>query len=171
MRQRILIIVTIISCLLSSFAFASPSADIVYYETDLGNGSWFYDYTFYNNSTASETLYSVWLDFAQSSVTTGSSLPTGWDGTVWEGTNTTVYFETHSSTPGYDIVAGSSLGAFSFTIDYQAGDIPYTAYFDTGSGTSFINGITSIVPEPVSSVLFIAGAGVIGFRRFWRKSK
>lgn len=177
MKQKkiLMLIKTIITLfLLSSVVFASPSANIVYNETNLGNGSWQYDYIFHNFSTAGESLYSVWFDFAQTSTVTGSPLPTGWDGTVWEGTNNTDYidsFSTSSALPDYDIAAGSSLGGFSFTIDYRAGDIPYTAYFDTESGSSYISGTTIIVPEPISSSLFIIGGAILGIRRCWKNKK
>jgi len=155
--------------MLSSMAFASAGASILYQETDLGTGLWQYDYTFNNTSDAGESLYSVYLYFTQQASVTGSPLPTGWDGTVWAGTNTTDVIDTFSTDPGYDILANSSLNGFSFTIDHQAGNIAYDAYF---SGDNVVSGTTApIVPEPVSSILFLTGGAVFGGRTYWKKRK
>ncbi len=166
--KKLLTIIIIIASLFAipSITLATPSADLFYYETDLGGGQWQYEYIFYNTSSDNESLYSVWLDFSQTATVTGSILMTGWNGNPWEGTNTTDSINTSSISQTYDIPDGYSFGGFDFTIDYRAWDVPYTAYFDTGSGTSNTTGTTSLVPEPVSMVLFITGGAVLGFRRF-----
>lgn len=150
----------------SVMTLAAPRADIKYVETYLGEGLWQYNYTF--TSTGDKALYSVWFDFSQFANVTGETLPTGWNGTVWEGTNYTKYLDTFSTDLIYDIPAGGSLSGFNFTINYQAGNIPYTAYF---SDRSVISGTTAIGPEPISSVLFIAGGATLAARRFFRRKK
>jgi hypothetical protein len=158
--------------ILSSAAFAAPGANLLYNETDLGGGLWQYDYTFYNTSTNSEYLYNVDLLFDQTATVTGLPLPTGWNSTVWEGENETDFIVTFSTGSSYDIAAGSFLSGFSFTIDYLAGDTSYNAYFDDYIGGTYnTSGFTSIVPEPVSSILFAIGGSTLGFRRYWKKRR
>ena len=40
-----------------------------------------------------------------------------------------------------------------------------------GVTPTFVNGTVNIVPEPISSALFIVGGATIGIRRFWKKRK
>jgi hypothetical protein len=174
MKQRNLLMAIIASSILaiSSITFASPGASILYQESDLGNGLWSYDYTFNNISDNNEYLYSVWLDFSRSVTVTGLALPIGWSGTVWNGTNTTVYLETSSTALSYDIASGNSKSGFGFTINYQAGNNPYTAYFDDHAGnTSFTSGTTALAPEPLSFILFLSGGVMLTVRNYLKKSK
>lgn len=168
MAKLLTAMTAIMIILISSSAFASRSASILYQELNLGNGLWQYDYTFNNTSDTDEYLYSVWLDFDRSATVTGLPLPTGWGGTMWAGTNTTAYLDTSSSGFIYDIPAGNSKSGFVFTINYQAGNIPFTAYFDDHAGNiSLSAGTTALVPEPLSSLLFLSGgAALIARRRF-----
>lgn len=157
-------------CLLlgtSLTALGSPSASMLYTETDLGGGTWQYDYTFYNSSDATESLYSVFFYFAQSTTFNWVNIPSGWDSTLSGFTpiNTTLA-DTYSTGLAYDIGAGNSLGLFSFTVDNQIGDISYDAYL---SGDNVVSGTTTLVPEPISLTLFVMGAGVLAGRRYLRK--
>ncbi|MBI4710604.1 MAG: hypothetical protein HY759_05840 [Nitrospirae bacterium] len=147
-------------------AYAVSSADIIYLETDLGAGLWQYDYTFYNTSTAGEYLYSVFLDFDHMAGVTRAPLPTNWAGIVWEGINTTPTLDTFSLSNASDIAANGNLGGFSFTVDYQAGSIPYTAYFsDHDRVFDMTTGTTAVAPEPISSILFLSGGAILAVRR------
>ena len=49
--------------LMASIALAVPGVIVVYDETDLGGGSWQYDYTFYNTSTEGEALHEMYFYF------------------------------------------------------------------------------------------------------------
>jgi len=140
---------------------------MLYTETDLGGGTWQYDYTFYNSSDATESLYSVFFYFAQSTTFNWVNIPSGWDSTLSGFTpiNTTLA-DTYSTGLAYDIGAGNSLGLFSFTVDNQIGDISYDAYL---SGDNVVSGTTTLVPEPISLTLFVMGAGVLAGRRYLRK--
>ena len=41
----------------------------------------------------------------------------------------------------------------------------------TSGTTQSLRGIFAVVPEPVSSTLFIIGGATLGFRRFWKKRR
>jgi hypothetical protein len=176
MNRRYLLVLAIYACglfLNTGMTHAAPDAGISYIETDLGGGLWQYDYTLYNLSTNNEYLYSVDLLFDQTSTVTGEPLPSGWSSAVWEGQNQTDYIMTFSTGLGYDIAAGNSLSGFNFTVDYQAGDTSYNAYFDDHAGgftstSGTTSGIGAMVPEPLSAVLFVVGGMAFGIRRLYR---
>jgi hypothetical protein len=123
-------------------------------ETDLMTGWWQYDYTVKNTSDNGESLYMFLLDFNQTVTTQGFSLPTAWFGVVWEGTNETNFLDAMSINPATYISAGDSRGGFSFTVNAQVGEVSYHAEF---LNVSSIDGTTTVVPEPLSMVLFLVG--------------
>jgi hypothetical protein len=172
-RRGLITAVVVMGLLLGAGAShaVSPSASIMYTETNLGGGSWQYDYLFTNTSDPGSSLYKIFLFFDHSASVTGSPLPTGWFGIPWEGSNTTSFLQTMSLSPSTDVAPGSSLSGFSFTVDYRAGDLPFTAEFDNGAGggISVWRGTTTVVPEPVSTVLFVAGGAALALRKRFRK--
>ena len=155
----------------SGVVFAAPSASMLYTETNVGGGWWQYDYMFANSSTAEEYLYSVIFDIASESDAVGLALPLGWDGTVWMGANTTTFLVTFA-TSGNDIAANTNLSGFSFKVNYQAGSTAYTAYFDDhAGGFDSLSGTTALVPEPISSFLFLAGGATFVVRGYIKRKK
>jgi len=172
MKIKNLVIAAIVAASLlmtSTMALAAAKANIWSLETDLGNGLWQYDYTIENISTSGEYLYGFLADFTQSTTFTGFSLPAGWEGVAY---NPTDFVGAYTIAGIYDIAPGSSLSDFSFTIDHRAGDLDYTAYFDNHSGrrNTFI-GSTTVVPEPVSSTLFLIGGVALGVRTYLKRKK
>jgi hypothetical protein len=167
----VLVVFTFIGALSTSNASVAPSANLIYTESDLGGGNWKYDYTFYNTSSANEYLYSVDLLFDQWANVNGMPLPSGWDSTVWEGPNYTDFIVSFSNSGSYDISNGSSLGGFSFTIDYQAGSIPFNAYFDDHQGGITSSSGYTVTPEPISSTLFLSGGVLFFVRNYIKKTK
>jgi hypothetical protein len=156
--------------MVSSVTLGAPGASVLYTETDLGGGLWQYDYTFYNTSDAAESLYSVYFYFSQSTTFDWVTIPTGWDSVLNGFTPISVtQADTYSTDTVYDIAAGNNLGLFSFTLDYRAGNISYDAYLSTTSGNQIVSGTTALVPEPVSSTLFIVGGAALGFRQLKKR--
>jgi hypothetical protein len=125
----------------------------MFQETKVGNGLQ-YDYTINNTSDSGEYLYMFLLDFGQTVTAQGSALPTAWFGVVWEGTHATTFLDAMSINPATYISAGDSLDGFSFITDTQVGNVSYHAEF---LGVSSIDGTTTVVPEPLSTVLFLVG--------------
>ena len=167
----VLIFIAGLSVMFSAEARADTGANIVYQEMDLGGGLWQYDYTFYNTSD-SESLYKVFLDFDSPVTVTGSSLPYGWVGVVWDGTYTTTFMDTMSIYSSEYIAANSFEDGFSFTVDSKVGDIGWYAEFrDTTGGLSNLTGATVVVPEPVSTILFITGGAVMAARKRFRRKR
>ncbi len=170
---RLYVVSAVIVCLLvfSTNAFSTQSASLMFQEQDLGTGWWQYDYTVTNTSDNGESLYMFLLDFDQTITIQGSSLPQSWFGVVWEGTNVTTFLDARSINPASYISAGESLNGFSFQANSQVGTLSYHAEF---LNVSSVAGSTSpaaitVVPEPLSSFLFITGGAVIIMKNRLRK--
>ena len=170
-----LIIIAGFSIIYSAEARATTGADIGYIESNSG-GVWQYDFTFGNTST-SEDMYSVFLflDVSDPITVTGSALPDYWFGTVWEGENTTTYLNAMSTDSSAYIGAYDSPGGFSFTADQQISGFDWHAAFKDGAGDlstltgAATNNTPPVVPEPVSTILFITGGAVMAVRKRFRR--
>ncbi|MBI5409761.1 MAG: PEP-CTERM sorting domain-containing protein [Nitrospirae bacterium] len=166
-----LIIAFLVLMLSATIASATPSASILYNETSPGEGLWRYDYTFNNTSTNNEYLYYVRLDFGGNFEIANTTIPNGWTGT-WALTGPANFIESHTNNLVNDISPNSSKGAFSFTINSKIGSVPYTAYFDDHLGTRLKGiGMTTVVPEPLSYILFGVGGVVLGARRYLKRKR
>ncbi len=161
--------------IMSPQGHATPGADIFYDKSELEDGWWKYDFTFRNTSSNGECLFRTRLLFFDPEVF-GYELPTGWESIRWEGTHITDYMDTH--TKSNCIESGDSLGGFVFDAKFNFDNIRHKSYFhDENDNLVTMRGDTTlrntvpvpVVPEPVSSVLFIAGGATLGFRKFRKK--
>lgn len=164
-----------------SMTFAAPSASILYYETyNAGDGLWQYDYIFNNTSTTGEYLFGVTLNLGNVQSITVQQSPSGWtvqsglnfNDTIWRWPVTTYSFvDTFSNDVLYDVAAGGSLSGLRFATNYQAGNVPYAADFYQGSNFYTTSGAAAVAPEPVSSMLFLAGGALFGGKRLLKRRK
>lgn len=188
-KMLVPVIIVVSMLLIPSITLATPSANILYDETDLGNGWWQYDYTVENTSTGNWGLFELELTFKDDfgnyfyTPVTDSALPTGWGewyGRGWQDVNSTNFRRAYSFTDNqydttYDITPGNSLSGFSFAINTPAGSIPYKAFFRDLTAQypsyQYVNGETTLVPEP--GTLLLLGSGFMGLafydRRKFRK--
>jgi hypothetical protein len=149
---------------------ATPSADFLYNETNLGGGLWQYDYTLHNTSDpvadAGSEIYYLFFTFDSSSIFINLTNPIGWDSI--DGID---FHETFSLNPGADpvgtdIAPGSFLGGFSFQISYQIGSLPFELFFanpsDPNNPVQYSGVSASLVsPVPETSTLFMLGIGLM----------
>lgn len=74
----------------------------------------------------------------------------------------------------YDITysGAGSINAYSFnfgsTSDSSYNSAMHIQSINPGGNSGWV-GNTTVVPEPVSTILFISGGAVLGLRRFWKK--
>lgn len=62
------------------------------------------------------------------------------------------------------------INAFSFNAESASGVHNSAMHIQSiGSDKSGWIGNTTVVPEPVSSILFLSGSAALGFRRYWKK--
>lgn len=178
-KNKVILFTIVASCvlLIASLSWADAGASILFNETNVGTNLWKYDYIFSNTSSGNWNLYELDLTFGQSTPVTGSALPPAWGegfGRGWHDVTSTNFRKTFSNSTGDDITPGNSLSGFSFIINYQAGSIPFKAFFRDLSGTTpaytYVNGTTAVAPEPVSSLLFLIGGIPLGLRRILKKN-
>ncbi|MBI5409474.1 MAG: hypothetical protein HZA14_08920 [Nitrospirae bacterium] len=156
----------------SAAAFASANASLIYTEADLGGGWWQYNYTFYNTSDTGIYLNSVSLNLTTAADVYGYPLPTGWSYTQWAGWNYGInYLDAFTTDSIYDIGAESSLSGFNFKVNTQLGPISFDAYFDDHNGTPGYFSGTTVVPEPISSILFATGGMLLAGRQYLKRKR
>lgn len=154
----------------SNIAQATPSAQPLYYEFDLGGGLWRYDYTLYNTSDpiadAGFDLFDFFLTFDPTRSLTMITLPTGWEIIAGAGLADIFSANPGPSPIGTDIAPGESLSGFSFAFNYRAGDLPFETLFvnPLGDPASYA-GTTAPVPEPSTLLLLGSGVGAITYLR------
>ena len=169
----------ILFVLLSNPVWAIPMADIRYLETDIGGGSFRYDY-FITNTTDPLTdpgldIFDVLFTFDSAVELTIVSLPTDWDSFSGIGFAETFSISFGAPPDGADIGPGMTLGGFNFLFSAQVGNTDFSAlFFDSilGEPDGEFAGTTAPVPEPATILLLasgMAGLGIFGRKRFKRK--
>lgn len=164
--MRKLIVLLVVAVLLLSLAAAASATDpwVNYTETDLGAGTWLYQFTIVNPVSSSTSVFDLLLE-TTSGVINSSPIGTGtgWQFNYLSFDNDQI----HWFSPGIstDLNAGTSLGGFSFQTDTQyTGNFTYTL----GGTSQDFTGNASVVPEPASMTASLALLSPVGFTLIWR---
>lgn len=168
--KRILLRLVILSSLLMVAATSSAAtADISYNGTDLGGGWWQLDYMITNTSVATNDYIYGFLVTFDSSIDFGSLLlPAGWNGIA--GAPKTTFAMAYSPALSYD-TAPSQTANVSFKVKDYTADVDYTVFLDNHQGTRSTLSGTTVVPEPLSIILFVVGGTTLGLRSWMRRRK
>ena len=171
-KSFMVVVIIIGLTMFAAGASADTGTSILYQETPLEGGLWEYSYTFGNTSTNGESLYKIFLGFGETLNVVGSPLPSDWVG-LWEGSYATSFLDAMSVNPSTYIAAGDSMNGFVFTVDAQLGDVfLYTEFKDNSGGLSNLTENIAVVPEPISTILFLTGGVVMAVRsRFKKRSR
>lgn len=175
-KKLFIVTVLIINILVvSQMSWAAASANLTYLETSMPDRWYQYDYTASNTSTAGEKLADIALFYDEAKQLTWLTTPTGWINWESDGYYQSGFTEVYANSNLYYILAGNSLPGFGFKTNYQAGSLKFSAAFmNSSDGVSTYGGMstgTTVVPEPVSAILFLSGVTTIAVRRYLKIKK
>ena len=148
----------------AALAIPTPTAEITYLETELGGGSFLYEFTVNNTSDpaifSDFKIYDFFIDFDPAIFAEVVSEPTGWLSFADVGFVSSIAWE------GAEIATGSSLGGFNFVLDGMIGVVPFSVDFidSFGAQEQYLGNATP-VPEPATILLLAAGIGGLGFAK------
>jgi hypothetical protein len=135
--------------------------------TELGGGVFEYRYDVANPASSSETLYDFGL-FGFTGALSNVLSPTGWDAIFGSDPVFGSFIDWFSLDPLSDLVAGASLGGFSFESLVGPGEAQFTSLgYDAGSGEVGVpvTGPTvgpNPTPVPEPGPLLLVGWGLVG---------
>lgn len=160
---------------LCAFAGSAQAAYIEYTTTDLGGGTWRYDYTVGQEADQAFDIeeFAIFFDLGLHSNLSLFSSPLDWDGLVaqpdpWLPDGGFADW----LALGAGIVPGSSLGGFSVSFTWLGLGTPGPQAFDIIDPSSFEvlrSGVTTPVPEP--GTLGLLGLGMAGVAWVRRRQK
>lgn len=159
--------------MVSSIALAVPSTNVLYQEVDIGGGTWRYDYAVYNTSNNGENINELWINFIPTTI----SLPLLSISDEWALDpiyHYSTYYDAEAVSGAHIYPVDSALIipenfiSFSYLAYRQQSSIYYAVNF-TDSSTLW--GDASLVPEPISSILFLSGSAMLTIRGYLRRKK
>lgn len=158
-------------------ASATQATTIVYSVNALGADMWRYTYTLDNTAGAvAFDEFTVYFDLPNVSALVGFTSPAGWDSLIVQpdpNLPDAGFFDAlHLAGP---VAPGSTVAGFSVDFSYATGQTPGAQRFElvtSASSQTVFSGITSVVPEPGSYALMLAGlGGLAGWQRArWRRA-
>lgn len=158
-------------------ASATQATTIVYSVNALGADMWRYTYTLDNTAGAvAFDEFTVYFDLPNVSALVGFTSPAGWDSLIVQpdpNLPDAGFFDAlHLAGP---VAPGSTVAGFSVDFSYASGQTPGAQRFElvsSASSQTVFSGITSVVPEPGSYALMLAGlGGLAGWQRArWRRA-
>ena len=158
-------------------ASATQATTIVYSVNALGADMWRYTYTLDNTAGAvAFDEFTVYFDLPNVSALVGFTSSAGWDSLI-------VQPDPNLPDAGFfdalhlagAVAPGSTVAGFSVDFSYATGQTPGAQRFElvtSATSQTVFSGITSVVPEPGSYALMLAGlGGLAGWQRArWRRA-
>lgn len=171
----------ILTCMLLLSAVNVHASTINYSTSDLGGGSWQYDYTVINDSLGGP-LFEFTIDFDRSLYENliAVSAPASWDGLVVQSgsfidLNNGFYDALFLQPAGLAVNESASIFSVQFDWLGAADSMPAEQPFiivDPNTFAVLDQGTTSLVPIPGAALLFLNGFGLLaGFAHFHRRKK
>jgi hypothetical protein len=179
--------ITLLMLFSGQCAWAIPFAEVTYLESDLGAGTWEYEFTVFNTSSLEDYLGNIFAVTLDLGVVTGLnnitkvSLPEDWDYFAYVGGELDPSYIDNQSLlfgappEGTDIAPGNALGGFVFQFDQKLNAIDFIATFGQvdSSGIPIAPptleefGTATPVPEP--STFLLLASSLTGLAFFGRK--